>query len=292
MKNKTFGLAVAALLGVQATPSIAATLTLSFSDNLSPGAAALPLTKAANTPFDRSTEFRFVDADGTVPPSGSNTKDVFNGSESWTFGGANIVGAELTGVGGTPGNVGGSTRAPITNSASGFPICSGANTTGCPTIQQVTTFAGSSLEFNFLAPVAGSEPGNAFGPATILEWNPALSDGFKIHFPVLQFQWGDGNYVLGADYDPGTPGTVFNKSLSPGITFVGGLDNGVANTFRLYAEHTITNDEPAITSFNLQTVQWEVVGTYGTSTVPIPATAWLFASGLLGLVSIARRKKA
>lgn len=292
MKKMTFRLAVAALLGVQATPSVAVTLTLSFSDNSSPGAAALPLTKAATTPFTTSKEFRVVDADGTVPPSGSNTKDVFNGSESWTFGGANIVGAELTGVGGTPGNVGGINPAPITSSAFGFPICSGANTAGCPTIQQTTNFLAPSSEFNFLAPVAGSEPSNAFGPATILEWNPALSDGFKIHFPVLQFQWGDGNYVLGADYDSGTPGTLFNKALSPGITFVGGLDNGVANTFRLYAEHTITNDEPAIASYNLQTVQWEVVGTYGTSAVPIPAAAWLFTSGLLGLIGIARKKAA
>jgi len=290
MKRKTLGIAVAALLGVQTTPSFAATLTLSFSDNLSPGAAALPLTKAANTPFDMSKEFRVVDADGTVPPSGSQTKDVFNGSESWTFDGANIVGAELTGVGGTPGNIGGSTRAPITNSASGFPICSGANTAGCPTIQQTTNFLAPSLEFNFLAPVAGSETGNAFGPATILEWNPSLSDGFKIRFPVLQFQWGDGNFLLGSDYDPGTPGTLFNKALSPGITFVGGLDNGVANTFRLYAEHTITNDEPAIASYNLTTIQWEVVGTYGTSAVPLPAAVWLFGSGLLGLTGIARRK--
>ena len=34
------------------------------------------------------------------------------------------------------------------------------------------------------------------------------------------------------------------------------------------------------------------VSAYGVSAVPIPAAAWLFGSGLLGLVGIARRKKA
>jgi len=39
-----------------------------------------------------------------------------------------------------------------------------------------------------------------------------------------------------------------------------------------------------------QAPSWQ--GIVATSTVPIPAAAWLFASGLIGLVGFARRKKA
>ena len=33
-------------------------------------------------------------------------------------------------------------------------------------------------------------------------------------------------------------------------------------------------------------------GTFEVSSVPVPAAVWLFGSGLLGLIGVARRKKA
>ena len=45
------------------------------------------------------------------------------------------------------------------------------------------------------------------------------------------------------------------------------------------------------TSSILENVSHENFGTYIVSAVPVPAAAWLFGSGLIGLVGFARRKK-
>ena len=44
-------------------------------------------------------------------------------------------------------------------------------------------------------------------------------------------------------------------------------------------------------SFDGFIARWRLEGTMNTSAVPVPAAVWLFGSGLLGLVGVARRKK-
>ena len=45
-------------------------------------------------------------------------------------------------------------------------------------------------------------------------------------------------------------------------------------------------------AFDGQTGVWSMTGTTDVAAVPVPAAAWLMGSGLLGLVGVARRKKA
>jgi len=44
-------------------------------------------------------------------------------------------------------------------------------------------------------------------------------------------------------------------------------------------------------AFDGRTSYWELSGTANVSAIPVPAAAWLFCSGLIGLVSVARCRK-
>ena len=130
----------------------------------------------------------------------------------------------------------------------------------------------TSEEFAGLATAAGI-------PASFLDATPGGTD---VGFTIL-------NSLLGDTGDVGLSSAISAWSNSPGTHTIGGftsLQNGfdVPNdSFNIF-----NNEFLDVNSFNL----------YGGSAlvrvnpVPVPASVWLFGSGLIGLVGFAKRKKA
>ena len=79
---------------------------------------------------------------------------------------------------------------------------------------------------------------------------------------------------------PGTIGTLTFQAIA-----VGDITLSMAVTDNLLAGGDFTS----ATTFGPQVVSF---GTADVSIVPVPAAVWLFGSGLIGLVGVARRKKA
>jgi len=74
------------------------------------------------------------------------------------------------------------------------------------------------------------------------------------------------------------------------VTFNGTTDG--AGNFTLYSTYKMTKDEVSVLGFNNNSVEWALHGTYATvSNVPVPAAAWLFGSGLMGMAGVARRNR-
>ncbi len=236
---KPLAAAVALALGALASTQAQANgLVITFADNTNPSAAPPVFS---GLPFDPGTEYRLLTVNGS-DSSGGN-QDAILGGEQWIFdagAGNPIAGAPLTAVSGTPGNLGGTTQAPITSGVAGFPICTTANT--CPTLHQPVFFAAA---YTFIAPVEGSPAGAAYGPARILSYAPGVAGGFQILIPVANFQLGtSGNHPLGADPNSFTKGDKFVAGAGPGILFTGTIQaNG---DFRIYADSQISRDEASL----------------------------------------------
>jgi hypothetical protein len=91
----------------------------------------------------------------------------------------------------------------------------------------------------------------------------------------------DDNY----DVVDGYPRLIFNSSGNfVGIDFHAGLNDGSA--FDSYTSTFAINDA----AFNEADGTW-TASTFSMTPVPVPAAVWLFGSGLLGLVGVARHKK-
>lgn len=292
LKKTALTIAVTAALGmgggIGATQ--AATLTLTFANNATPDANPSFVDQSGNTAgsgmaFTANNEFRVLTASGTSVNNGD--KNVINGGETWTF-----TNGVLTGVGGTTTNSGSGTgstnRAPITSTLTGFPVCAAAGS--CATLQQNASFLQADNPFSMIAPIKGSVAGNTFGPATDTMGSTSLT----INMPVIQTQWASGNYIIGADPNPATNGDVFSKGAGPGVTFTAVLTptSSTTGAFDMHGSYRMTKDEVTVPGFHKNWTQWELKGTYNNvAPVPIPAAVWLFGSGLIGLVGIARRKK-
>jgi hypothetical protein len=245
----------------------AAVITLTFADNATPTAAPLPYTVSAlgcgapyTSAFTANNEFRSISYGyGGCAPNGGDggMKSLFtgNGSEQWIFDNAT---GEMTGTAGFPGNPG--IDPYLSGSAAPLP---GTN----PTVGQDFLFYGQP--YYFLAPTTTSLTGAAYGPATI---SLTAGDSFSVLFPVLEGQWG---------------GTYFPLA---NVNFQ--CTGALSGTFTCFAEHLLTNaEDPGYSGVGPYDVyQWELHGTL-TQPVPIPAAIWLFGSGLLGLVGVARRCK-
>jgi hypothetical protein len=189
----------------------------------------------------------------------------------------------MTGVTGTPGNVG----------AASFPGSAAPTPNTNPTLQQNTFFGGPA--FNLLAPITGSLAGSAYGNAAYMGGVPTAGTNISfITAPVLEAQWGGLWFPLGAS--------------SGGMTLIANISNvmTVGNTttfdFHMYANECIDGPEtrgctaggggedPGDAGFSGWTFQWHQQGS-GAYVVPIPAAVWLFSSGVLGLAGFARRRK-
>lgn len=256
----TMGLAFGA-----AVPAANASLVLTFTD----GTAATAIAGACSgIAWAASAEFRMCDPSGAALGGGfPSQKDTILGGETHSYNNSNL----MSGVTGTPTNPGafaGAAPTPGTN----------------PTFQQNAAFFGPA--FNFLAPVSGSLAGAAYGAATYLAGTPANGSLVPfIHANVMEAQWGGTYFPLGSN---GGAGITFLAN----ITGAAACGPSTCFTFEMFANELIqSSEDPGSAGFTGWTAQWHMQGTGVYTPVPVPAAVWLFGSGLLGLVGIARRKK-
>ncbi len=184
-----------------------------------------------------------------------------------------------------------STYLPIlkVNTSSGVFKRASANAFGV----QGYTYSGAAtsitLDFNLHGSV-GSNPSGyesnelradiAVITSSSLEWFP--------HFSSLVFEFADPEAVVGNE-------SVFlasdglDQNVSSSITFdvIDGLDFYVIASMGANAQNGFAD---ASSTLNLQFQNDAGLSAVATSAVPVPATVWLFGSGLVGLVSLARRK--
>jgi hypothetical protein len=265
-------------------------VTLMLGDNLNPQPFALnPGTSSGaskTAPLPAGSEIRWIDPSGN--DSGGTPGSTYSGGETWTFG----SNGTMTGVGGTPSNTGAlQSGEPPGNGLSAAPDA-GSN----PAIGQA--FDLFNVPFNFLAPTTSSLAGAAYQPAQ-LELDLGAGT-ISVLFPVLEGQWvADGTgwwFPLGSSQTgTDTPGVLFSGMVNP-------LGGGLFS-FRMQAQETINDipsgnpgagipgdEDPTQANLGGWTVQWEVVGTFN-APVPLPASLWLFGSGLAGLYLSARRMR-
>lgn len=284
--KQSIGTAVALALGTAGVINTASAVTFTFSNNAT-------ATNPGNTlaGFAANTEFHVATAYGTGLNGGD--KDVMFGGEQWIFNG-NSSGSLMTGVTNTSTNVGASNAdATLTTGVAGFPVASTAGTVA--TIQKNASFVQTSTLFSMAAPLTGNIIGQTFGAAFIDDGTTTgftTAGSFTITMPVVYNQWAEGTYIFGGDPNPnpvhGDKCQANGPCDGPGVVFSGTTDG--AGNFTLSASYKPTLDEGSVAgAYSSQFVEWSLAGSYST-VVPVPAAAWLFGSGLMGLVGVARRR--
>ncbi len=288
MKKTTLSIALVTALGLSASIASADQLytitwdnsvggETAFGDVITAAGTARIINGGSGAPFSTAftttttgagSEFRMISPFASI--GGGGEKDTIFGGETWGFGsnGDTATPDPMTSVGST-GTNSGAANSPVAPTA-------GSN----PALQQGADFFGGL--FTFLAPTTTSLAGGAYGPGE-LSFNS--TDNFTIFFSVLEAQWGNTYFPLGSDDTNGTNGL--------GITF--DCTGALSGNIHCEAEELIDpSEDPGSAGFAFWTAQWDMKGTLTPvhSAVPVPAAVWLFGSGLLGLVGVARRKKA
>lgn len=266
-------LATTICLAFNLAPVAHAALTLTFTDST---AASAMSGACSGIAWQAAAEFRLCDPSNAALGGGTpQQKNAISGGETYSFNDAGVI----TGVTGTPGNVG------TTNPEGSFPGSAAPDANTNPTWQQDAVLFG--VTFSFLAPVQGSLAGAAYGPATYLGGTPINGSLIPvIHAPVLEMQWGGTWFPLG--------------QVGGGVTFYANITNAATtgNTttynFELFANELINiGEDPGACCFPGWTAEWRMQGTgIYTAPVPVPAAVWLLGSGVLGLAGFVRRKKA
>lgn len=292
--KKALASALTIAIGATAYASAASAVTLTFTNNASATAA----TGTQLVGFTANTEFHVITTGGTG--INDTQKDVMSGGETWTFNG-NTAGSSMTAVSGTGGNAGaGMGTATLTTGVAGFPIAGAPNTVA--SIQNGATFLQTNALFTMGAPTLGSILGNAFGAATINDGTTAgftQAGTFTVNMPVVFTQWANGTYIIGGDPNAnpahGDKCGALTAGVGAGCGGAGVDFNGTADgsgNFTMWATQKMTKDEVTVLGFNGNTTEWAFTGTYeATTVVPVPAAVWLFGSGLVGLASVARRRR-
>ena len=257
MKKTLISTALATALSLTAVSAQALTLTLS--DNTNP-LGTYPATDAANNGAFNGTydlqgsapnEFRVMKG-GAV--SGGGEKSIVDN------GAGTPITWDFTGFGGTMTAVGGTDIVP----AAGTLPASGALGISAPGLFLNAEFLFPGGFFGFLAPVGAAA---ANGPATIT----GDASLFTIHFPIMEAHWSGGAFSIGksnggVDITCTAGHCVGDQQIAPADDTLGFANQWTQFEFNV----TVSGDTPP---------------------VPVPAAVWLFGSGLLGLVGVARRKK-
>lgn len=265
MKKSLISLAIVAGLGLAGT---AQAVTLTFNTNLEGDNGNFPAIIAANNaPFGSlagvlDPDFRVMNA-GAV--SGGGEKQIAPGV-SWTF---DDVSGNLTSVAGSD----------LTPGCTYYCTTNGGTTSALPGggtgLLKAAPFLGKP--FGFLAPTVGSAAATAYGVGTVTG-DTGGNGAFTISFPVLEAQWSGGIFTIGLTSN-GRGGTGNTLDCT-----------SVAGSF-LCQGSTIIDSADDTLGFAGQEVQFMLTGTMPVTAIPVPAAAWLFGSGLIGLIGVARRKK-
>ena len=151
---------------------------------------------------------------------------------------------------------------------------------------------GSTFGFNFDLPIALSGPINA-NSSVSYSLTSTTSEGAQIA-PVV-----GSNIVSAYEVDTSVGGLpTLNKGVDVGNTFFFTEGPLTQNSSVFTASNTFTGN----LAYDLMTVKVDfslsadsnvgISGFVQQTAVPVPAAVWLFGSGLIGLVGVARRKKA
>ncbi len=231
---------------------MAQAVTVTLLDNQNSGAQfGGAITAANNAAFTAGNEFRIILAGAA---SGFGEKSLTgNQTIKWHF---DSNTNELTSVSGTD----------IAPAASMQPDVATGFTGAASGLFQNTSLFGFDL--GFLAPIGAA---GLNGAATIAA--TAGTNNWLISFPALESHW------VGADSIQ-----IYGPS-SGGISFVcNDIDGTISHCS---SDHLILGTED-LAGFAGQYLQFDFDITV--SSIPLPASVWLFGSGLIGLLGLAKRK--
>jgi hypothetical protein len=284
------GLVLLGSLGIMPAARAATTLTLtnnvvtdnsgdnySLSSGIYNAGSFIPTAAPNNTQFGKDREFRMIGSDGLPggggekslvgardqPPPGSNSDTI-----EWMFPNDATLDA-ITGADTTPG------AANDPNGAS----------TGLFTN---TFFKG--IPWGFHQKNSGGTLSLDLAAGTLsVTWDQLVAQWADVFFPL-----GDPNPANECNTDGQGCGITLSGQLTNVVTLP---DGSTSFDFRLFGEHRFTPHEdteggtnPGV-GFAGWVAQWELQGSGEIAAVPLPASLWLFGSGLLGLMRIARRHR-
>lgn len=217
-----------------------ATITLTFSDNLTP-LDPYPSTGTFlgtyEDPMGAGKEYRMIAPSNAV--GGGGEKTILNGGEQWIFDDdinlTSVVNTEETGGAGFPGSA-----APA----------------GDIGLHQNAPFFGAP--FGFLAPTVGSLAAEAYGGPGIINID-AANNILTVIYNVAEAQWGGTWFPLGLIDDGAHGDKITFKGPITNIESAGGI---TTFDFVITAEHIIQRPEedPGEAGFTDWTAQWEMPG--------------------------------